>query len=67
LKILSVVGVRPNIIKFNAWSKAIDVLKSNISVIRELSQSNISNLKHWTNEFYKNMKTYVIRDKNNIM
>lgn len=48
-------------------NKAIDVLKSNISVIRELSQSNISNLKHWTNEFYKNMKTYVIRDKNNIL
>lgn len=29
MKILSVVGVRPNIIKFNAWSKAIDVLKNN--------------------------------------
>ncbi len=28
MKILSVVGVRPNIIKFNAWSKAIDVLKN---------------------------------------
>lgn len=27
MKILTVVGVRPNIIKFNAWSKAIDVLK----------------------------------------